>query len=47
MSNDSDLDQVLAGHCIHGHLNQKDCMTCLLTRYMLTTLRRLLRGMFR
>jgi len=35
----SALDQVLGGRCIHGHPDQKDCLTCGLTRYMATFVR--------
>lgn len=41
-----DLDRVLAGQCIHGHPQQRDCGTCLMTRYLAGSLRQMLDAMF-
>jgi hypothetical protein len=43
---DDSLDEVLAGRCVHGHPQQRDCGACLMTRYLAGSLRQLLAGVF-
>lgn len=37
----SDIEQVMAGRCIHGQTAQRDCLTCQMTRYLGVSLRRM------
>lgn len=42
----NDIERVMNGQCIHGFSHQRECGTCVLTRYMGVSLRRLLQAMF-